>query len=189
MKKIIRPKPKSTTLKPKPKPQPPRPPRPQNNILGRGATSVVRYNPTTKIVSKRVTALLNRSIYTRELYWLQYMNKKEYSWCPKLLGSDAPTHTIYMEYVGTPISKANAPTDWVKQLQEILADLKKENIRHNDIKRTELLVKDGKLYLIDYGWASRGNDWSCGQGFNALTKPCHIYHDNTALRRITQSLT
>ena len=94
-----------------------------------------------------------------------------------------------MEYAGTPINKANAPKDWKEQLTKILADLVKEGINHNDIKHTEVLVKDGKIYLIDFGWMSRGDDWSCGQGFSKREKPWHEFHDYTAMARITKYLT
>jgi tRNA A-37 threonylcarbamoyl transferase component Bud32 len=94
-----------------------------------------------------------------------------------------------MEYVGTCINKTNAPKDWREQLERILAALDKEEIKHNDIKHTEVLIKNSKLHLIDFGWMSRGDDWSCGQGFNKRTKPCHRFHDHTAMARITKHLT
>ena len=39
----------------------------------------------------------------------------------------------------------------------------------------------GKIHLIDFGWMSIENDWSCRQGFDSRIKPCHLFHDNTAL--------
>ncbi len=156
--------------------------------INRGVTSAVHINISNGTVIKHVTRYHPQQVFEREVYWLTYLNEKGYSWCPKLVGFDAAKKTICMQYVGIPITRQNAPQDWKEQLQRILADLKKENIRHNDIKRTEVLVKAGQLFLIDYGWTSRGNDWSCGQGFDARVKPCHNYHDQAAMHRISQHL-
>ncbi len=192
-----KPAPKPQAKKPAPKPQAkkpaPKPPQAKNNPsrqIGKGATSTVTFNPDTKIVSKRVTSsnFGRYSVYEREVYWLQYLNDKNYSWCPKLVSTDSKTKTVRMEHVGTRITKTNTPNDWRDQLQQILTDLSKEGIKHNDIKSTEILVKAGKLYLIDFGWASKGGDWSCGQGFDARIKPYHKFHDHTAMERITNYL-
>ena len=158
--------------------------------IGRGYTSVVTLDPNTQIVTKQITnfSFDSWNIYEREVYWLKYLNEKGYTWCPKLTSSDSKTKTIQMEYVGVPINRNNAPKDWRAQLSSILSDLAKENIKHNDIKNAEVLVKAGKLYLIDYGWSSKGNDWSCGQGFSSKQKPCHEFHDHSAISRIARSL-
>ena len=31
------------------------------------------------------------------------------------------------------------------------------NVSHNDIKDSEMFIKEGKLYLLDFGWAT--NQW------------------------------
>ena len=156
--------------------------------IGEGITSIVTYDTNTKIVSKKIIRMEDRSVRDREIFWLQYLNEKGYNWCPKFWGIDPISKAIYMEYVGERINKNNAPENWEEQLQKILDDLRSEEIQHNDIKPTEVLVKDGKIHVIDFGWATKGTDWSCGQNFDAREKPCHKFHDTEAISRIAKHL-
>lgn len=126
------------------------------------ATSIVTYTPSTGIVTK---CIKNFKQYQREKYWLKYLNEKKYSWCPKLLNFNDAKQELYLEYIGPSLTAKNIPDDWKEQLNNILADLKKEGICHNDIKAKELLVRDDKLHLVDYGWVSLGTDWSCNGKF------------------------
>lgn len=156
--------------------------------LSGSATSTVTYNTKTGIVTKRVKFYTQYHVYEREIYWLEYLNSKGYDWCPKLIGKNNKNKEIYLEYIGPRINPNNVPKDWKEQLTKILADLQKEGICHNDIKIPELLVKDDKLYLVDYGWASLEQDWSCGGKFNKKIKPAHCFHDHTAIERIEKGL-
>jgi hypothetical protein len=63
-----------------------------------------------------------------------------------------------MSYCGAPLSRENMPSDVNSQASQIIADLRAANMRHNDIHRGNLHVLKGKLYLIDFGWASKGLD-------------------------------
>jgi len=60
------------------------------------------------------------------------------------------------------------PTDYKTQLQLILDDMRSVGVRHNDIVKSygvrEVMVQDGKLSLIDFGWASVNGSWSCEEG-------------------------
>lgn len=158
--------------------------------LGKGITSIVYLNKSTNIVTKKI---VNRkfdsfNIFEREVYWLQYLNEKGYDWCPKYVSSDPKSKVIKMTFVGHRINKQNAPENWRQQLTKILQDLRKDGICHNDIKGDEVLVKGGKLYLIDYGWMSIGQDWSCGGKFDKKMKPYHDFHDHSAISRISKKL-
>lgn len=159
-----------------------------DNLIGKGATSYVKYNPTLNAVKKQNVSFQDYNIFDREVYWLRYLNEKGYTWCPKLLDIDPENKCMYLEYRGVPINKHNAPVDWKKQLTQILSDLNVEKICHNDIKNTELLVLDEKLSLVDYGWASMGLDWSCGKKFPQIEKPHHSVHDDKAIHRIQAKL-
>nr|QBK88051.1 MAG: serine/threonine protein kinase [Marseillevirus LCMAC202] len=169
---------------------PPKDAKTKNNavIIKKAVTSTVHINIKTRMVTKHVHAYRSHQVFEREVYWLKYLNENGYTWCPKLLSSNPEKKTIRMAYVGTPITKKNAPQNWKEQLQQILDDLETENIQHNDIKRSEILIKNGQLSLVDYGWASKGTDWSCGQRFDERVKPCHIFHDSTAIQRISPHL-
>lgn len=140
------------------------------------------------IVTKKITKFHDHGVFSREIHWLKHFNSKGYEWCPKLISVDPKCNIIKMTDVGRPINKQNAPSDWICQLQKIIDTLHNENIYHNDIKKGEVLVKDGKISLIDYGWMSIGNDFSCGRLFNGKTKPVHVFHDETAIERILKAL-
>ena len=76
----------------------------------------------------------------------------------------------------------------LKKINIFVEHYKKENIKHNDIKNSELLVNNCHLTLIDYGWSSLNDDWSCGGKFSAKTKPAHGFFDHTAINRIEKKL-
>lgn len=156
--------------------------------IKRGATSYVEIDKDNRIVKKYVKSYSQFQVFEREVYWLKYLNEKGYEWCPKLLSVNDKSKIIVMEYVGEPITKNNAPIEWKKQLVSILEDLNKENIKHNDIKHGEILVENDKINLIDYGWASFNDDWSCKGRFRKIKKPCHIFHDSKAIERIERYL-
>ena len=76
---------------------------------------------------------------------------------------------------GERINNENIPDDWKKQLIIIHETLKRENIYHNDIKPDNFTIKDNKIYLIDYGWASENT-------------PGYLYF-NLNLKMINESIT
>ena len=63
-----------------------------------------------------------------------------------------------MTYSGESISKENIPDNWKTQCSNILDVLDSKNCSHNDIKPEDILVHEGKLKLIDFGWASKIGD-------------------------------
>lgn len=152
----------------------------------KSATSMVTIDKDTVI--KRVTNFISYDVYNREIFWLRCFNEKGYDWCPKLLSLDPKNNIIKMSYMGVPINKDNAPKDWEHQLKSIIDTLHAENIYHNDIKVGEVLVQGDKINLIDYGWMSIGNDWSCNGKFKKCVKPAHKFLDENAIPRIQKSI-
>lgn len=69
---------------------------------------------------------------------------------PKVYGYDS--NVITMEDCGYPIM-SYVPDDWRVQIAEIMLDLKSHGIIHRDIKLDNLMVKDGVIKLIDFGWS------------------------------------
>ena len=151
-----------------------------------GATSKITIK--NGIVTKKIVSYLEYDTFAREIFWLKHLNNHGYKWCPKLLKVNPMDHSFELAYAGERITRGNAPIDWRGQLGDILLDLRRETIEHNDIKSSDLLVDTGRLFLIDYGWTARGGDWSCGGRFNRREKPHHHFKDSTAMQRIEKSL-
>jgi len=63
-----------------------------------------------------------------------------------------------MTYIGEMITKETIPEDWKEQRDYILKELAKCKCKHNDIKPQEITIQDGKLHLIDFGWATKLGD-------------------------------
>ena len=142
-------------------------------------TSIVYINSDGDIV-KKLNSKYDGPEFTlleRELHVLDLLS--EFDWCPKVLSVNEKDRLFFMTMMGSPISKSNIPSDAEDQLQGILDDLKSKNIRHNDIKKEEILVdKNGKMALCDFGWASLGDDFSFGlENISSREKPNKIFDD------------
>ena len=92
---------------------------------------------------------------------IHYNNEKEcltileeYDISPTIM--DSNDNSLLLSDCGERIDNENLPDDWKEQLITIHGILEYENIYHNDIKPDNFTVKDKKIYLIDYGWASKG---------------------------------
>jgi len=79
---------------------------------------------------------------------------------PTILCVDDETTTIYMTYCGNRIKNEenNIPNNWKEQIREILSTLQKNKIYNNDMWIENYLIKDGIIYLIDFGWATMDNE-------------------------------
>ena len=116
------------------------------------ATSIMYIDADKRFVVKRDNKRFAAyDVIKREVHVYNILDK--YDWCPKLVHTDNLTY-IVIDYAGANINVQNCPDNWEEQIDIILNDLKMENIKHNDIKLDEILVKDNKIYLIDYGWCS-----------------------------------
>jgi len=97
-----------------------------------------------------------------EVRALSRLNNKHF---PKLISHDE--NSIVMEYAGETITQlkgvtknphnkwdqrefGDIPDNFEEQVEEILDELKKANLRHSDINYVHFLVKDGVVKLIDF---------------------------------------
>ena len=76
-----------------------------------------------------------------------------------MLSTNLEKNEIYINYCGKIIDENNVPSNWKKQVDEIVSLLYKKNIIHNDMHIGNFLVKDNVIYLIDFGWASNKKYW------------------------------
>jgi tRNA A-37 threonylcarbamoyl transferase component Bud32 len=134
------------------------------------------------VVVKEVHKYLEFGIVAREAHWLEELAGS--IWVPRLIALRG--NTLTLSYAGERAAKATLPPDWEEQAERILADLERHQCRHNDIKPRDLLVLDGRLRLIDFGWATRQDeaipvDWPPRLG--AEWKAPHGFDDAYSLRK------
>ena len=126
--------------------------------IARGAASAtsdveIYRNPNGElIVRKVVRAYLEHDVFSREVSYLRRLRKLDF--VPKILYADYVTHALYMTFAGERLTRQNLPANWEQQIKNIIAGLRNSDVQHNDIKTDELLVLNGKIMVIDYGWAS-----------------------------------
>jgi tRNA A-37 threonylcarbamoyl transferase component Bud32 len=150
--------------------------------ISQGHTSEVSISSDKQFVKKRVIKYLDHNSYEREIHVLKLLNHHNFDWCPKFIQSNDNELSFVMTYCGERMNKTNKPRNYKEQMQKILKDMKSINLKHNDIKSTEVLVYKSKIFLIDFGWASINDDFSCGvKGISSRKKPCEIFDDNRTL--------
>ena len=150
-----------------------------------GATSrsyLVEIGSTTPtLFVKKICKYETHDVYEREKHMAGLLGA--FSWYPRLLCSVDEEQILVFRYAGKPLTNENRPRDVAEQFGSILEDLASVNVQHNDIKNEELLVEAGQLRLCDFGWASVGNDLSCGLNIWGGIKPFGYHDDATALQR------
>ena len=62
------------------------------------------------------------------------------------------------------------------------------DLQHNDIKQEEILVKNDKILLCDFGWASLKNDLSIDGLFNGKSKPNGKINDLESIKKIIKRI-
>ena len=147
------------------------------------ATSIVEKTETG--VVKKQRAYMNYNLTDNEARMLEVCGSRHF---PNVLRSTGTE--IELEDCGEQLCEKNLPSDWKVQLKEILGDLKAANIQHRDIQPNNLMVKDGVIKLIDFGWARfyddpPDNPPSClGNPF----KPSHGFDDAFSMRKTMKVL-
>lgn len=116
-----------------------------------GSTGTIIIDKEKGTVQKRPTLYQGFKILEREVGWLKVLGDCDF--VPDYLDSD--NENIWMVYVGEPISKANCPKNWKEQFEAIIETLDKYRCVHNDLKNGDVLVLNGKIYLIDFQWATK----------------------------------
>jgi hypothetical protein len=149
----------------------------------KGATAVVSREGDS--VTKRQVSYGRYNLTANELRILSGVSSVHF---PKVLS--AKDNEITMEDCGAPLSVDNLPLNWKEQLVQIALALKANNIQHRDIKPDNLMVKDGIIKLIDFGWARFYDDPqdtppSC---LGYPYKPSYGFDDNYSMKMVIKQL-
>lgn len=153
----------------------------QNNY-----TSTIRIDRSANIVEKIIDyGEYTSELFQREVYWLVKLAPSGI--VPKIKKHNILTYTIVMEWCGDILCEENKPDNVYEQLFNIHIILLKNNCFYNDWKWGNLLVKDGKITIIDFGWCPRIiEDYGCNNEVNSqLTeKPAGNYFKNIFEKKI-----
>ena len=91
-------------------------------------------------------------VFENEIMWLKKM--AEFDRVPTIIDYDTSNRSMTTVYLGDILTKKTIPADWESQVEYILKKLKKYGCSHNDIKPRDIVVMEGKLSLVDFGWAT-----------------------------------
>lgn len=116
------------------------------NAYWKGATSVV--SKGEGVVTKKQDSFMAYSLIDNEERILSTVSSIHF---PKVFSKNEGELSI--EDCGETLTQDNLPQDWKEQLVKILMDLRTNNLQHRDIKPDNLMVKNGVIKLIDFGWA------------------------------------
>ena len=156
------------------------------NPYWKGATSIVEKKDG--YITKKQTSYLDYNLIDNEWRVLLDCHSKHF---PKILDFDENNRTICVEDCGETINYNNLPEDWMDQLTQILSDLKKYHIIHRDIKIDNLMVKDGIIRLIDFGWAILEGEADHKEPPSCLgypNKPSYGFDDGYSMRMIIRQI-
>jgi len=152
------------------------------NQYWKGATSVVS-REGGKII-KEQNSYTDFNLGDNEERILNIVNSKHF---PKVYGKE--DNRIIIEDCGERLNIDNIPDNWYSQLKQILRDLKMFHVEHRDITPNNLMVKDGIIKLIDFGWSKlkdeNDNPPAC---LGYPYKPTWGFDDNFSMRKIIKEL-
>lgn len=125
----------------------------------KGITANITINDD--IVTKTVVYNnLSEELLEREQYWLRKLAKHDIS--PKFI--ERKDNSIIMSYCGEPATADDFQRQDIQvQLIKILRVLLENYCFYNDFKLSNFTIKEGKLYIIDFGWCPViKEDYTCG---------------------------
>ncbi|WP_280565120.1 hypothetical protein, partial [Chromohalobacter sp. 48-RD10] len=139
-----------------------------------GQTSIV-YRLSDGKVAKKITGTVP-GLFERERFWLEKLAPTEIT--PFLYEVDEKQNIFVLEDAGSPINKKNCPANYRQQLESLLDTMRSFSCVHNDLSLDEVLVKDGNIKIIDFGWASIAGDYSCNGNVAGPKKGREFFDDD-----------
>lgn len=116
----------------------------------RSATARIVIDPDQDRVVKEVHKYLELGVVAREARWLRVLEGSGRT--PTLIDQD--DRRLTMTYAGPLLARDSLPADWREQAEDILDTLHGAGCRHNDIKPGDLVIRHGRIHLLDFGWAT-----------------------------------
>lgn len=164
---------------------------PKDKSVGRfngyfkGCTSVVEKRDG--LVLKKQVAYTDWNLINAEKHILSQVSSIHFPTCfPSLSDSE-----IALEDCGDLLGADNLPWDWESQLFEVLTELKRFRILHRDIRLENLMVKDGVIKLIDFGWAVFEDQKEAQEPPSCLgfpNKPSNGFDDAFSMKRVIKQI-
>lgn len=157
------------------------------NAYSRGATSVVSEGDGW--IEKRQVRYTGYKLTDNEERILNLLSGSHF---PALVFREGDN--LRIEHCGEPLGSNNLPENWKEQLVDIIRDLEKCGVVHRDIRLDNLMIKDGVIKLLDFGWARLSNESDgrhpdllgypnkCPLGFN------DIYSMNMVIKQLEAEL-
>lgn len=130
------------------------------NPYWKGATSIVEKQGDYYF--KKQLNYLEYPLIENEAYFLERLACSHFPLCKRVDGG------LLVEDCGQPLTVDNLPENWREQLALILQQLENSRIQHRDIRLDNLTVKDGRIHLIDFGWAVWNTEK--GEQFESIEK-------------------
>lgn len=149
----------------------------------KGGSGWVRIDRDKQTVRKRVILYREYGVIENEVYWLQRLAGLDF--VPRLI--ERKGNVLVIEYAGENLTAQNIPTDWESQMTDMLDGLRAHGCSHNDIKSSDILVRNRRLMLIDFQWATPigqppPSHWPVFLGDNFKAGD-HAFDDETSLRK------
>lgn len=154
------------------------------NGYWKGATSVVEKKDGR--VFKRQVSYLSYPLIQNEWAILSLANSSHF---PKVYSFI--NGVLEMEDCGL-LLLSNIPQNWEEQLEEIIKDLEINGITHRDIRIDNLMVKNGVIKLIDFGWAKipqLAEDKEPPSCLGFPNKPSYGFNDAFSMRSVKKQIT
>jgi len=153
------------------------------NSYIKGCTAIVTEHGDT--VSKSQYRYKQHNLIDNEEMILKLLDSPRF---PKLI--EKKDNSIIIEHCGEMLGIRNLPKDWKSQLLDIVHSLSCFSVLHRDVRLDNLMVKDGLIKLVDFGWARLTTEED-GDYPDLLGYPnrCPLgFNDNYSMNRVIKQI-